>query len=78
MNSNTLSSSRSLGGISTLTPRDPHTTCSPARTSLTGTVRTDIEPVPSVDTTSPQSISGLSTVTQRPSMRTWVSRLVVE
>jgi len=60
-------------GSTTLTPAAPQTIRMPARTSLTGIVRT----LPSA-TTSPQSISGCSTGTQEPPRRTTVSRLVVE
>ena len=41
MNSKTLSSAVGLGSMTTFTPCEPHTTRSPRRTSLTGTVRTD-------------------------------------
>ena len=77
MNSKTLSSACTLTGATTLTPRDPQTSRSPALMSLTGTVVTaSCSPWPV--TTSPQSISGRVTWTQCPSMRTSVSRLVVE
>ena len=65
------------GGISTRTPCAPQTTASPARTSLTGTVRMNGRPSRS-STTSPQSISARSTGSQSRSSRTKVSRLVVE
>ena len=64
-------------GGCTRTPPWPTTTRSPARTRCIGTVRTDGAPSAST-TTSPQSISGFSTGTQCPSMRTSVARLVVE
>jgi hypothetical protein len=63
----------STTGRTTFTPPAPQTTRCPARTSLTGTVRTR----PS-STTRPQSISGCSTGTQVAPSRTTVSRLVVE
>ena len=64
------------GGSSTRTPWAPHTTASPALTSLTGTVRTTVRPRSS--TTSPQSISGAVHPQPLRSSRTKVSRLVVE
>ena len=65
------------GGSSTRTPCAPQTTASPARTSLTGTVRTTGRPSCSV-TTRPQSISGCRTRSHSRSSRTRVSRFVVE
>ena len=55
------------------------TTLIPVRTSDIGSVYSRVgSPASSVSTISPQSISGLLTSYQRPLMRTWVSRLVVE
>ena len=74
MNSNGL---RPLGRSRgrTRTPSEPHTTRSPMRTVCMGAVRARVW---SAETTRPQSISGFSTSSHRPSTFTAVGRLVVE
>ncbi len=73
------SSILSMTGDRTRMPEAPVTTDMPTRTSLIGSVTTrEIRPASSCSTTRPQSISGFSTSIQRPSMRTFVARLVVE
>ena len=75
MNPKVPSSFVEIGAV-TLMPEAPQTMRIPDRTSDIGSVRTTGRS-PST-TTRPQSISGFSTCTQCPSIRTCVSRLVLE
>nr|WP_246486981.1 hypothetical protein [Kribbella qitaiheensis] len=72
MKPNDSSSCETIGGV-TRTPWALEMIRIPAFTSDIGMVRTD-----SPSTSSPQSISGLRTSTQRPFSRTLVGRFVVE
>ena len=73
------SSPLSITGTCTRMPEAPVTTLIPVRTSDIGSVNSRVGvPASSASTIRPQSISGLLTSYQRPLMRTWVSRLVVE